>query len=184
MSISLLFLFSENSNGVLLVCSFYLFLIVATDTCLTEIPNPASFALLLAGFYLGASKAGFSGLLDPLLGMGFGLSLLFVPYLLGGMGAGDVKALAAMGALLGPSPIFQVFLYSALIGGAVSLLHFLLIPELRNNALAFISKLRAFAYIRDLSVFKSETPKTPQRFPYASTIALGYFSFLHWGGFF
>ena len=38
-------------------------------------------------------------------------------YMLGGMGAGDVKLLAASGSILGPEEVLVAFLYSALIGG-------------------------------------------------------------------
>ncbi|MBW2186737.1 MAG: prepilin peptidase [Deltaproteobacteria bacterium] len=47
--------------------------------------------------------AGFSGFTTSVAGLVTGLLLLIIPYLMGGMGAGDVKALAALGALLGPS---------------------------------------------------------------------------------
>ncbi|MBW1992755.1 MAG: prepilin peptidase, partial [Deltaproteobacteria bacterium] len=50
-----------------------------------------------------------------------GFALLIVPYLLGGMGAGDVKALAALGAWLGPWQTFILFFYMALAGGLISL---------------------------------------------------------------
>ena len=41
--------------------------------------------------------------------------------LLGGMGAGDVKLMAAVGSILGPTDVFTAFLYSALIGGLYAL---------------------------------------------------------------
>ena len=47
------------------------------------------------------SLEGAAGLWTALLGLLAGFVLLLIPYLLGGMGAGDVKALAALGALLG-----------------------------------------------------------------------------------
>lgn len=52
--------------------------------------------------------------------MVLGLALLLLPYLLGAMGAGDVKMLAAMGALLGFPAIIHVFLYTCLAGGILA----------------------------------------------------------------
>ncbi len=183
MSLSLLFLSFSNLDTTVLFCSCYLFLIVATDTFLTRIPNPASLVLLLSGVYLGLSSSGVAGLLNALGGIGIGFSLLIIPYLLGGMGAGDVKALAAMGAILGPAAIFNVFLYVALIGGLIALLHCALVPQLRKRSLKLLSNLRIFAYTRDPGLFRPEPRGETQRFPYASAIAFGYFSFQGWGGF-
>ena len=46
---------------------------------------------------------------------------LFLPFfVLGGMGAGDVKLLAALGAWLGPSTIVFVALYGAVAGGVMA----------------------------------------------------------------
>jgi len=56
----------------------------------------------------------FSGLL-------VGFSILFIPYLFGGIGAGDVKLLAVIGALKGTSFVLFTALYMALIGGLMAL---------------------------------------------------------------
>ena len=42
-------------------------------------------------------------------------------YLLGATGAGDVKLMAAVGALLGPDGILWAFLYTTIAGGAIAL---------------------------------------------------------------
>ncbi len=55
------------------------------------------------------------------MGLGLGFGLLIIPYLLSGMGAGDVKALAALGAWLGPWQTFLLFFYMAVAGGLISL---------------------------------------------------------------
>lgn len=49
-------------------------------------------------------------------------ALVFFPlFALGGMGAGDVKLLAALGAWLGPIPVLWIALYSSLAGGVLGL---------------------------------------------------------------
>ena len=53
--------------------------------------------------------------------MGLGFILLLGPYLLGGMGAGDVKASAALGAWLGLWRAFSLFVYMGLAGGLIIL---------------------------------------------------------------
>jgi prepilin peptidase CpaA len=49
------------------------------------------------------------GLVASLAGFAVGLSLLLLPWLLGGGGMGDVKMLAALGAWLGPVGILVAF---------------------------------------------------------------------------
>jgi prepilin peptidase CpaA len=86
-----------------------------------RIPNYLTFGVALAGLGLQLGCHGWSGLCDSLLGLALGFGLLIIPYMLGGMGAGDVKALAALGAWLGPLLTFHLFLYMALAGGLISL---------------------------------------------------------------
>jgi len=54
-------------------------------------------------------------------GLGLGFSLLIVFYVYGGMGAGDVKLLAAVGAVVGPLNVFVGFLFASLLGGLYAL---------------------------------------------------------------
>jgi prepilin peptidase CpaA len=49
------------------------------------------------------------GLLPSLAGFAVGMSLLLLPWILGGGGMGDVKMLAALGAWLGPMWILVAF---------------------------------------------------------------------------
>ena len=50
-----------------------------------------------------------------------GFAFLILPYLWGGMGAGDVKALAALGAWLGPKLTVLLFCYMGIAGGVMAL---------------------------------------------------------------
>jgi prepilin peptidase CpaA len=86
-----------------------------------RIPNYLTVGGALAGIIFQTTVMGWTGLVQALLGMFLGLGLLLLPYILGGMGAGDVKALAALGAWLGPLGCFSVFCYMGLAGGLMSL---------------------------------------------------------------
>ena len=55
-------------------------------------------------------------------GWAAGVALFFPVFVLGGMGAGDVKLLGALGAWLGPVAAVWVALYSGVAGGVMGLL--------------------------------------------------------------
>jgi prepilin peptidase CpaA len=86
-----------------------------------RIPNYLTFSAALAGLAFQAWSSGWAGLQDGFLGLALGLGLLIIPCILGGMGAGDVKALAALGAWLGPARTLHLFLYAAICGGLIAL---------------------------------------------------------------
>lgn len=85
-----------------------------------RVPNWLSFGLVLGGVCVstlpwrnippGSALAG--------LAAGFGLSLVL--YMLGAVGAGDVKLMAGVGAWIGPLPVLIVFAATAVIGMVLS----------------------------------------------------------------
>ncbi len=82
-----------------------------------RIPNWLVLPAWLAGFAVNVVLSrGWQGL--ALAGLGFGLAFLvyFPLYLLRAMGAGDVKLMAAIGALLGAVSWFYVFVLASVIG--------------------------------------------------------------------
>jgi prepilin peptidase CpaA len=95
--------------------------IAACDLKSRRIPNYLTFSGALAGLGFQLGVHGLPGLLNGLEGLGLGFGLLLVPYLLGGMGAGDVKASAALGAWLGLSRTFVLLVYMGLSGGLIIL---------------------------------------------------------------
>ena len=86
-----------------------------------RVPNRLTLPAMLAGLGLHWAAGGSAGLWFSLAGLltGFGLLILF--YVLGGMGAGDVKLLAAAGALLGAEGAQSVCIIALVLAGGVSL---------------------------------------------------------------
>lgn len=95
---------------------------VITDLRERKIYNKVLFPCLLAGLVLNSITDGISGLGFALLGTAVGFSILLIPYLLGGMGAGDVKLLAVVGGLKGAVFVLTAAVYMALAGGIMALL--------------------------------------------------------------
>lgn len=95
--------------------------LLAAGRDLAERSIPNRLVLVAFGFALGAHLLAGSPAWVPAAGMAVGL-LLFLPlYLANGMGAGDVKLMAAVGCFAGPSLSLQIALATCLAGGALSL---------------------------------------------------------------
>lgn len=92
-----------------------------TDLKSQRIYNWLTFPLMLTGIILHTVIGGLDGTLLSLAGFGLGLAVMVVPFLFGMMGAGDVKLMAGLGALLGASNIFTAFIFTCLAGGVYSL---------------------------------------------------------------
>lgn len=92
-----------------------------TDVRSFRIPNYVTLPLFVAGILFHAILPSGNGLSFALLGgvVGFGCLILF--HFLGGIGAGDVKLLAAVGTWIGPGAVFVLFLAAALLLGACSI---------------------------------------------------------------
>jgi prepilin peptidase CpaA len=78
-----------------------------------RIPNFLVFPAVIVGLALNASR-GWHGFSFGLKGLGLGFFLLLLPYVFGGMKAGDVKFLAAIGSFVGAAEIVRVFLFTVL----------------------------------------------------------------------
>jgi prepilin peptidase CpaA len=89
----------------------------ATDVWKYKIHNALTLPLLLTGLIFHAVSGGAQAFSASLLGALFGFTILLVFYIMGGMGAGDVKLMAAVGAWLGMPLTFYVFIASSLAAG-------------------------------------------------------------------
>ncbi|HLI82264.1 MAG TPA: prepilin peptidase [Bryobacteraceae bacterium] len=85
-----------------------------------HIPNWVTVGAFGAALLYHAIDSGLSGLGLALLGtlIGFGIFLVF--YCLGALGAGDIKLMAAFGALLGPHAVLLAALLAAIIGALLA----------------------------------------------------------------
>lgn len=155
------------STNLALAATLSLLLIAAyTDVTRGLIFNWLTLLAMALGLGLHTSSGGSTGVLSSLAGLVLGAGLLLVPVLAGGPGMGDVKLLAAVGALQGPSFVFTTFLGMAALVGTLALLSLVR----RRRLLAFAAH---FVAGRGVLV-ASDSP----RFPYALAIAAGAFAAL------
>ena len=145
-----------------------------SDIRTARIPNLLTIGTAAAALvYLFASR-GWSGLTEAGEGWAVGV-LLFAPFFaLGGMGAGDVKLLGAMGAWIGPRETLWVALYASMAGGVMALIVALATGYLRR-AIANLRMLITYwqvVGIRPLPELTLKGGRAP-RLPYAVPITAG-----------
>lgn len=83
----------------------------------SRIPNWLTLSASLCGLLGHVFIDGLDGMFFSLKGLLLGTGLFMVIHLIGGMGAGDVKLMGAVGALLGPTELLAAALITALLGG-------------------------------------------------------------------
>ena len=122
----------------------------AWDLKTRRIPNVLTFGSALAAIAANAYVGGLSGAGWAVAGWIVGVAFFLPIFALGGMGAGDVKLLAALGAWLGPVAVVWVALFSLIAGGVLGL----------AVALAYGYLTQAFANILWMFQFwRAEGPK-------------------------
>jgi prepilin peptidase CpaA len=99
-------------------------LVIATisDIRSRRIPNWLVVPFLVAGVIISTATRGWSGLGQSLLGVLVAALLLGILYWLGGMGMGDVKLCAAIGAWIGPRQLLTALVMMGVAGGIMALI--------------------------------------------------------------
>lgn len=92
-----------------------------TDLRSRRIPNWLVLPFLAMGLGESAWFHGWHGLGKSAEGMALGLVIFGVLFLMGGMGAGDVKLCAAIGAWVGPGQLMLALVVTGLAGGVMAL---------------------------------------------------------------
>jgi len=152
----------------LLVLIVGLALAAVIDVRTRRIPNWLTAGMAAGGF--GIAVGG--GAVTPMhaaLGMLIGLLLMLPGHVIGATGAGDVKLMAAVGAVVGSGSILWVFLYTAVAGGV-----FAIVVALRRGRLqqTVFDTTRLVTAPADARVaIKASGPSN--RFAYGPAIAAG-----------
>jgi prepilin peptidase CpaA len=99
---------------------------IAVTACITDlrsrqIPNLLTFGGALTALVFHTTHAGRGGLLISVSGSGLAVILFLLPFALGGLGGGDLKLLAALGAWIGPALTIWMALYTGAAGGVLAL---------------------------------------------------------------
>jgi prepilin peptidase CpaA len=146
---------------------------VITDLKERKIYNAVLFPILIVALVLQLFTGGLSGVTSALLGMIVGLAILLIPYLLGGMGAGDVKLLAVIGGIKGVEFVLFTSVYMALSGGIFALLILLFRKGLKARLTKIIYYLHGLWSGTGLNYILNDNDTLKTTYPYGVAIAAG-----------
>ncbi|HTU45515.1 MAG TPA: A24 family peptidase [Bryobacteraceae bacterium] len=146
-----------------------------------RIPNWLNLSAIALGLGMNILLFEVHGLVLALLGLGCSL-LIYIPlYLVRGMGAGDVKLMAAVGAIVGPMNWLWIFLFTAVLGGVVSLIYVVFRRRLHQTLLNLALIVTELACVRLPAAREARLDihhGDALRVPHGAVIALGAMSFL------
>lgn len=132
---------ATTSNVLLLML---VSLSAAFDAKERRIPNKITFMGIIVGLLFNLITGGWTGLLNSFLGLLAGIAIFFIPFAVGGIGAGDVKLMGAIGALMGWRFSIETAIYSALVGGVMVLVYLVYTRKMRDTLSGMLMALVQF----------------------------------------
>ena len=136
-----------------------------------RIPNYLTYTAMIAGLTLGLVSAGTYGFGVHLLGLLAGGLPLYLMFLGGSLGGGDVKLMAAVGAIIGFPAALNALIASILVGGLCAAL--ILIWQGRLLGMAHYSWRMLWHRVGVASEAPAPLPARRDAFPFGVAIALG-----------
>ena len=150
-----------------------------------KVPNWITFPLVISGWIYSTACFGWMGLGWSMVGTAVGLGLLLPAYAIGGMGAGDVKLLAGVGAWVWGTTTFYAFCISAIFGGVIAVGMVLYARGWQEHKAQFWSIANEILSVRDpnqLAAAAAERKSTMMLLPYGIPIAMGTIVYFAWTG--
>lgn len=128
------------------ILAFFLMMAAIIDIRTCRIPNWLTASAAAAGMLSNIWLAGLPGLAHSATGMLAGAALLICFYLAGGMGAGDVKLMGAVGAFLGPQGALTAFICTAVLGGLYAVALIIISGRLRETLDRYLAMFRTIFF--------------------------------------
>lgn len=175
--------YSSRMLSLIIILALAVVLTLASflDIKSRRIPNYLSVTLVIICLTAYWLACGMEGFLFSLKGMGLGFFVLFVPYLFGGMGAGDVKLMAGVGAALGPGQVLLAFLFTSLFGGVFALFVIFAGDTLKKSVQNFYTSAWLMLSGAGISTIKTGLEhKKKTKIPYGVVIACGTAASMIW----
>lgn len=173
------------SNWPIWFLSVALVVAAVIDGWKLKVPNWLTFPLVVGGWIYSTACFGWAGLGWSLLGTAIGLGLLLPLYAIGGMGAGDVKLLAGVGAWVWGTATLYAFCLSAVFGGLIAVGMVLYRRKWGHHTNQLLAIFNEILTVRDpskLSELAAARKKSMLLLPYGIPIALGTIVYFLWTG--
>lgn len=141
-----------------------------------KVPNWITFPMVLTGLLYHSVANGWSGFNASLMGVGCGLLCLLPLYSIGGMGAGDVKLMAGIGAWLGVTTTWNSFLATVVVGAVMAVVMVVWSGRIQHHVTQFMHIAFEIVTIRDpkkLFVIAKDRKPTMFLLPYGIPICIG-----------
>lgn len=156
----------------LILAGLFFIAAISIDLYKEKIPNKLSLLAIFCGFAINAYYAQLSGVLMACFGFGLAFILLFPTFLFRILGAGDIKLMMGIGALMGPELIFSSLVYG-IVAGAVTSLVLIIWKTGFTGIWKTMKRYWDCFYLR--TYFKPEPGEAAeQTVPYAPALAIGW----------
>ena len=170
--------------------SIVLVIAAVIDGIALKVPNWITFPMILCGWAYSFAMGGFAGLGFSLLGTAVGLALLYVLYAVGGMGAGDVKLLAGIGAWVYTEHVLNIFIATTIVGAIMAVIMVAWSGRWTHHYRQFKMIIAEWFRVRNAdALYEIAAERKPRMLllPYGipmTIAALGYFAFagMYFGG--
>lgn len=150
-----------------------------------RVPNLITFPFILSGWAYSTWAFGWEGLLWSLGGTLLGMSILMLFYLIGGMGAGDVKLMGGVGAWIYITHTWYCIIGFAVTGALLAIVMVIVRGKWKHHYQQFWAILTEIMVIRDpekLSAIAAERKKDMMLLPYGIPIAIATIGYFLWTG--
>ncbi len=150
-----------------------------------RVPNWITYPMVFSGIIYNAVQFGWGGLGWGILGMFVGLFCLLPLYAVGGMGAGDVKLMAGIGAWLGWQITFYSFVATVIVGAAMAIAmvwYKKSFVKHYGNLLTILHEWKTVKNPKELSRLAAERKPTMFLLPYGIPICVGSIGYFFFAG--
>lgn len=156
------------------IIAILLLLALISDLATYKIKNTITYGFMLVGLIINSMAKGYEGMIFSFQGILLPVACLAALYMLGVMGAGDIKLFSSIGAIMGAGFVSGSMIFSFLCGGVIAVALMLI----RRNGAERLQYLGTYIKNCVLSMNVAgyadlKTPRDGSRFHFSTAVASG-----------